>query len=152
VGTCLPPAIEGKGAAFHVVLPLIDHEIKIENVGCEGPINRRLWKQRKKPSVFWSSTMKKTCATCCKAMLSRYGYAVSTAKDGAEGLAQITSQTFDFILCDVKMPQMDGMEFLKAGRDHLLATTVIMMSAYGSIDLRHRRHETRCLRFCIQAF
>jgi two-component system response regulator AtoC len=69
-----------------------------------------------------------------KAMLSRYGYAVSTAKDGAEGLAQITSQTFDFILCDVKMPQMDGMEFLKAGRDHLLATTVIMMSAYGNID------------------
>jgi two-component system response regulator AtoC len=69
-----------------------------------------------------------------KAMLTRYGYAISTAKDGAEGLAQITSQTFDFILCDVKMPQMDGMEFLKAGRDHLLGTTVIMMSAYGNID------------------
>jgi two-component system response regulator AtoC len=69
-----------------------------------------------------------------KAMLTRYGYAISTAKDGAEGLAQITSRTFDFILCDVKMPQMDGMEFLKAGRDHLLGTTVIMMSAYGNID------------------
>jgi two-component system response regulator AtoC len=69
-----------------------------------------------------------------KAMLTRYGYAISTAKDGAEGLAQIASQTFDFILCDVKMPQMNGMEFLKAGRDHLLSTTVIMMSAYGNID------------------
>lgn len=68
------------------------------------------------------------------AMLTRYGYTISTAKDGVEGLAQIASQTFDFILCDVKMPKMDGMEFLKTGREHLLSTTVIMMSAYGNID------------------
>ena len=68
-------------------------------------------------------------------MLTRYGYAISTAKDGAEGLAAITSQQFDFILCDVKMPQMNGMEFLKAGRERLLSATVIMMSAYGSIDM-----------------
>ena len=68
-------------------------------------------------------------------MLTRYGYTISTAKDGAEGLAKITSQQFNFILCDVKMPQMTGMEFLKAGRDRLLTTTVIMMSAYGSIDM-----------------
>jgi two-component system response regulator AtoC len=70
-----------------------------------------------------------------QAMLVRHGYAISTAKDGAEGLSKITSQPFDFILCDVKMPQMNGMEFLKAGRDHLRSTTVIMMSAYGSIDM-----------------
>ncbi|MCB2147882.1 MAG: sigma-54 dependent transcriptional regulator [Deltaproteobacteria bacterium] len=70
-----------------------------------------------------------------KTMLTRYGYAICTAKDGAEGLAAITSQQFDFILCDVKMPQMNGMEFLKAGRERLLSATVIMMSAYGSIDM-----------------
>lgn len=68
-------------------------------------------------------------------MLTRYGYSISTAKDGAEGLAKIANQQFDFILCDVKMPQMNGMEFLKAGRDRILSTTVIMMSAYGSIDM-----------------
>jgi two-component system, NtrC family, response regulator AtoC len=68
-------------------------------------------------------------------MLTRYGYAICTAKDGAEGLAAITNNQFDFILCDVKMPQMNGMEFLKAGRDRLISTTVIMMSAYGSIDM-----------------
>jgi CheY-like chemotaxis protein len=38
-----------------------------------------------------------------------------TAKDGVEGLAMIADQSFDFILCDVQMPQMNGMEFLKAG-------------------------------------
>ena len=68
-------------------------------------------------------------------MLKRHGYAISTAKNGAEGLAFIADQRFDFVLCDVKMPQMNGMEFLKAGRDHLLTSTVIMMSAYGSIDM-----------------
>jgi two-component system response regulator AtoC len=47
----------------------------------------------------------------------------------------LADQQFDFILCDVKMPQMNGMEFLKAGRDRLVSTTVIMMSAYGSIDM-----------------
>ncbi|MFO7716325.1 sigma-54-dependent transcriptional regulator [Desulfosarcina sp.] len=70
-----------------------------------------------------------------QAMLTRYSYAIDTAKDGAEGLAKITRQQFDLILCDVKMPQMSGLEFLKAGRDRLLSTIVIMMSAYGSIDM-----------------
>jgi two-component system, NtrC family, response regulator AtoC len=68
-------------------------------------------------------------------MLKRYGYAVRTASDGAQGLAEIDRNSFDFILCDVKMPQMNGMEFLKAAGDRLFSSTVIMMSAYGSIDM-----------------
>lgn len=67
-------------------------------------------------------------------MLTRYGYDIYTAKDGAEGLEQLAGHQFDFVLCDVKMPRMNGMEFLRAGRDRLFSTTVIMMSAYGSID------------------
>jgi two-component system, NtrC family, response regulator AtoC len=70
-----------------------------------------------------------------KTMLGRYGYAINTAHDGAEGLEKISEQQFDFILCDVKMPRMDGMAFLKAGRDRIGTTTVIMMSAFGSIDM-----------------
>ena len=68
-------------------------------------------------------------------MLTRYGYSIFTAKDGADGLEKITDDQFDFVLCDVKMPRMNGMEFLKAGRDRLFSTTVIMMSAFGSIDM-----------------
>ena len=68
-------------------------------------------------------------------MLSQYGYATGTARDGAEGLAKLDDQHFDFILCDVKMPKMSGMDFLKTGRDRLVDSTVIMMSAYGSIDM-----------------
>jgi two-component system response regulator AtoC len=68
-------------------------------------------------------------------MLHQYGYATGSARDGAEGLAKLDDQHFDFILCDVKMPKMSGMDFLKAGRERLVDSTVIMMSAYGSIDM-----------------
>ena len=68
-------------------------------------------------------------------MLTQYGYTISTAGDGAEGLKKIAECVFDFILCDVKMPQMSGMDFLKAGKEQLENTTVIMMSAFGSIDM-----------------
>ena len=70
-----------------------------------------------------------------KSMLVRHGYDVTTARDGAQGLEKLSSQTFDFVLCDVKMPKMNGMEFLRAGRDMIRTSTVIMMSAYGSIDM-----------------
>ncbi len=67
-------------------------------------------------------------------VLKKAGYRVDAAADGAEGLQMIDQVLYDFILCDIKMPNMGGMEFLKAARDKLNGTTVIMMSAYGSID------------------
>lgn len=68
-------------------------------------------------------------------LLTRHGYGVSTAEDGLQGLDLANERQFDFIFCDLKMPRMDGMAFLKSGRDRLLSSTVIMMSAYGTIDM-----------------
>ena len=68
------------------------------------------------------------------AVLKKADYIVDVASDGAEGLQLIEQGQYDFILCDIKMPKMGGMEFLEASRDRLNGTTVIMMSAYGSID------------------
>jgi two-component system response regulator AtoC len=68
------------------------------------------------------------------AVLKKADYHVDSASDGAQGLQMIEQGRFDFILCDIKMPNMGGMEFLEAARDRLDGTTVIMMSAYGSID------------------
>jgi two-component system response regulator AtoC len=67
-------------------------------------------------------------------VLGKAGYKVDSASDGSQGLQMIDEVRYDFILCDIKMPKMDGMEFLKAAQSKLEAATVIMMSAYGTID------------------
>lgn len=67
-------------------------------------------------------------------LLKRAGYRVDTAADGRVGLQMIERKRYDFVLCDLKMPNMDGMAFLKTGHDRLAASTVIVMSAYGTID------------------
>lgn len=68
------------------------------------------------------------------ALLKKHGYRVDTASDGYDALTMVDHTLYDFILCDLKMPNMSGMEFFEAARDKLWDTTVIMMSAYGSID------------------
>ena len=67
-------------------------------------------------------------------LLKESGYRVDTAPDGAVAMDMVDRTIYDFILCDLKMPNMNGMDFFKTARDKLWATTVIMMSAYGSID------------------
>jgi two-component system response regulator AtoC len=70
-----------------------------------------------------------------KALVRRHGYDVTTAHDGASALSLVEREHFDFILCDVKMPGIDGMTFLEKGRQFIRDSTVIMMSAYGTVDL-----------------
>ncbi len=68
-------------------------------------------------------------------MLTLDGYRVEAAADGQQGLDMLKQSDFDFVLCDIKMPKMDGMAFLAAMAEASLHATVIMMSAYGTIDL-----------------
>ncbi len=67
-------------------------------------------------------------------MLGREGYLTDAAADGVEGLSRLAEKDFDFILCDIKMPRMDGLTFLKEARIRYPEKTFIMMSAYGTID------------------
>jgi two-component system response regulator AtoC len=67
-------------------------------------------------------------------MLSRQGYHTEQAPDGREGLKLLTEKVFDYVLCDIRMPEMDGKTFLTKALAEGLATPVIMMSAYGSVD------------------
>ncbi|MBU0480984.1 MAG: sigma-54 dependent transcriptional regulator [Proteobacteria bacterium] len=70
-----------------------------------------------------------------KVLAEHSGYQVETAADGREALTLLDRSQFDFILCDVKMPNIDGMEFLRRSQAVKGDATVIMMSAYGTIDL-----------------
>ncbi len=69
-----------------------------------------------------------------KVMLSKAGYEVATARDGVEALRLMEAQDFHFVLCDIRMPRMDGMEFLRRAQERFPEKTYIMMSAYGTID------------------
>ena len=70
-----------------------------------------------------------------QSMLSRYDYVIETAQDGQVASGLLEEQSFDCILCDIRMPNMDGLAFLRHNEAKLVDATVIMMSAYGSIDL-----------------
>ncbi|MCP4681898.1 MAG: sigma-54-dependent Fis family transcriptional regulator [Desulfobacterales bacterium] len=67
-------------------------------------------------------------------MLSKAGYSVERASNGVEGLELMEKSDFDFILCDIKMPRMDGLTFLKNGRENHPDKVFIMMSAYGTVE------------------
>jgi two-component system response regulator AtoC len=67
-------------------------------------------------------------------ILRKEGYEVKLAANGEEGLKEISHGAFDQILCDIRMPQMDGLEFLREAQKVIGDTTIIMMSAYGTVD------------------
>jgi two-component system response regulator AtoC len=67
-------------------------------------------------------------------LLSRQGYLVDLATNGEEALKMALSTEYDFILSDIKMPVMDGAEFLKKAFSEGIKSTIIMMSAYGTMD------------------
>ncbi len=67
--------------------------------------------------------------------LESSGYRAETACNGLEALQKLEAtqnagNPFDLILCDVRMPLMDGIEFLAKSKDKLFPATVIMMSGY----------------------
>ena len=68
-------------------------------------------------------------------ILDEGGHGVVVAANGADGLAAARNEKPDLILCDVRMPQMDGLEFLERYREEDGGALVIMMTAYGSVDL-----------------
>lgn len=68
------------------------------------------------------------------ALLTEAGFSVDVAADGVEAMRKIEEVAYNFVFCDIRMPNMDGMAFLRAAADRLDSLNVIMMSAYGTID------------------
>ena len=67
-------------------------------------------------------------------LLSDAGYAVTAEQDGRRGLDRAVAEPFDLVLCDVRMPEMDGLTFLRNYRQRGGSALVIVMSAYGGED------------------
>jgi two-component system response regulator AtoC len=67
-------------------------------------------------------------------ILKKTGYTITTAQDGKQGLALFQNGNFDVVLCDIRMPEMDGIDFLKSAVKRKADAVIIMMSAYGTVD------------------
>jgi len=67
-------------------------------------------------------------------LLTDVGYTVTAEQDGKRGLERAVAEAFDLVLCDVRMPAMDGLTFLRSYRQRGGNALVIVMSAYGGED------------------
>ena len=67
-------------------------------------------------------------------ILTFEGFAVDEAADGAEGAKKIRENNYDCILCDIKMPKMDGLEVLHMAHEERPDTPFIVISGHGNIE------------------
>ena len=67
-------------------------------------------------------------------MLGRAGYDVEAAASAEEAAARLAKGEFDVVLCDIKLPGMDGIELLRRTRASGSDTAFIMVTAFASMD------------------
>ena len=67
-------------------------------------------------------------------ILSFEGYKIDEASDGEEGLKKFKDKNYDVVLCDIKMPKIDGIEFLQKAGEANPDIPIIMISGHGNIE------------------
>jgi DNA-binding NtrC family response regulator len=67
-------------------------------------------------------------------ILSFEGYKIEEASDGEEGLKAFKEKAYDVVLCDIKMPRLDGIEFLQKAGEINPDIPIIMISGHGNIE------------------
>ena len=61
-------------------------------------------------------------------------FVLSEAVDGKQGIKLINVEEFDLILCDIKMPKMDGLEVLEQAKKSGISTPFIMLTGHGNVE------------------
>ncbi|MGK0426332.1 MAG: DNA-binding NtrC family response regulator [Ulvibacter sp.] len=61
-------------------------------------------------------------------------YQLTEAEDGLQGIELIKNEDFDLVLCDIKMPKMDGVEVLEAAKKIKPEIPMVMISGHGDLD------------------
>jgi DNA-binding NtrC family response regulator len=67
------------------------------------------------------------------ALLRPEGYTVLEATDGAEALELIAGERLDCVITDLRMPRMNGLEFLEAAHKHHRGLPILLLTAYGTV-------------------
>lgn len=68
-------------------------------------------------------------------------YEVVTARDGETAVGKMEEKPFDVVISDIVLPQMDGLSLLRETRKQWPQTKVILMTAYGSPEVKERAGE-----------
>ena len=72
--------------------------------------------------------------TSCERTLTPEGYEVISTSGGQEGIEYLQNQSFELVLLDLKMPDIDGMEILARINKEWSDTKVIMITGYSTVD------------------
>jgi DNA-binding NtrC family response regulator len=70
----------------------------------------------------------------CSRSLVPEGYELKMAKNGPEGLKMLEEETFDLVLTDLKMPNMDGIEVLGTIKEKWPKTDVVIVTGYQTVE------------------
>ena len=76
----------------------------------------------------------KSIRNSLKEILEFEGYEVVTSENGQEGLAMIKDNDYDLVICDIKMPKMDGKDLLAKVQSFEKPPKFIMISGHGNVD------------------
>jgi two-component system, response regulator, stage 0 sporulation protein F len=68
-------------------------------------------------------------------VLKKEGYDIHTAGSGLEAVELLTQQSFDALLTDMKLPGMNGVEILQHIQPNATQMVIMMMTAYGEMEL-----------------
>lgn len=74
-----------------------------------------------------------TVTKSCRRILAEEGYEVLTTESGRDGMNRAFAQEFDLVLTDLKMPDLDGMELVRALRHKRPQTAVVVITGYGTV-------------------
>ena len=69
-----------------------------------------------------------------KVLLSNIGYEVDTAENGRIGIDKLQSTTFDLVITDLMMPELDGFAVMKHIKENCPGTLVIVITGYASVE------------------
>jgi DNA-binding NtrC family response regulator len=67
-------------------------------------------------------------------ILTNEGYTIDEAADGEEGFKKFSEKNYSLVICDIKMPKMDGLEFLQKATEANSDTPIIIISGHGNIE------------------
>jgi DNA-binding NtrC family response regulator len=87
-----------------------------------------------------------------KPALTKEGYRVEVYTDPKEAVARLEEKTFDIVVTDIRMEELDGLQVLESVLQKSPATKVIMITGYATLDMAHESIEKGAFDFIAKPF